>query len=181
MSDVASPGYYHAANTSWKADSGLEPGKHNGNDEAEEHGPQYLSMNQARRILESTTDSVLVVDKEGRITYTNPQAEPLLKRSRFDLIGGKLLDQFPNMTDTIFHRRYRDAVEQNSMQHFEAFCKALDIWLEVKAIPSDVGLWVYLRDITAKKRMQEELDKCLETQNKLLNQVMRAQEVESRH
>jgi two-component system sensor histidine kinase DegS len=84
------------------------------------------------------------------------------------------------MTDTIFHRRYRDAVEQNSMQHFEAFCKALDIWLEVKAIPSDVGLWVYLRDITAKKRRQEELDKCLETQNQLLNQVMRAQEVERR-
>jgi len=137
-------------------------------------------MSQARRLLESTTDSVLVVDKEGRITYTNPQTEPLLKRSRFDLIGGKLWEEFPNMGDSIFHRKYRDALEQNSMQHFEAFCNALDIWLEVKAIPSDVGLWVYLRDITPKKRTEEALDKCLDTQNQMLNLMMSAQEVERR-
>jgi len=137
-------------------------------------------MTQAKRILESTTDSVLVVDKEGRITYTNPQTEPLLKRSRFDLIGGKLWEEFPHMIGSVFHRRYRDAVEQNTMQHFEGFCEVLDKWLEVKAVPSEVGLWVYLRDITWKKQMEESLNKCLDTQNQMLKLMMSAQEVERR-
>lgn len=158
----------------------MDTGNHLKEEGADERGPQYLSMSQARRILESTTDAVLVVDKEGRITYTNQQTEPLLKRSRFDLIGGKLLEEFPVMADGILHRRYRDAIEHNTLQQFEAFCNALDIWLEVKAIPSDVGLWVYLRDITAKKRMEEALDKCLETQNQMLKLMMSAQEVERR-
>ena len=46
-------------------------------------------------ILDSIQDGFLAMDREFRITYTNPAAETLLGKSRSDFIGRNLLDVCP--------------------------------------------------------------------------------------
>src|ERR687890_1771196 len=43
--------------------------------------------------------------------------------------------------------------------HFEEFNPWLDIWVEINAYPSEGGLAIYFRDITERKRREEERDR----------------------
>jgi two-component system, sensor histidine kinase len=51
----------------------------------------------ATAILESTTDAFFALDRDWRFTYVNRQAELVLTRSRYDLIGKVIWDVFPGL------------------------------------------------------------------------------------
>jgi len=53
-----------------------------------------LAINRSQFVLESTTDSVLVLDRDWRIVYRNKRALALLQ-SRNLAIGVSLWDAFP--------------------------------------------------------------------------------------
>src|SRR5690606_23742843 len=51
---------------------------------------------------------------------------------------------------------YHKAIAENAAQHFEACYEKLDIWIEVSVYPLRDGLSVYFKDISARKRSEEE-------------------------
>jgi len=110
-------------------------------------------------ILESITDGFFALDKTWRFTYVNRQAEPLLQRSRGDLLSKSLWDEFPEAVGSVFYQEYHKAATQQVSVEFEAFYPPLDTWFSVHAYPSQDGLSVYFQNVTQRKRAEEELQR----------------------
>ncbi len=109
------------------------------------------------RILESITDAFYSVDHEWRVVYANARARQL-----FEEVGGfedgmTIWDIFPPAIGTEFEAAYRRALETRVPEHFEELYAPLARWYEVHAYPSDDGLSVYFRDVTSRRRVEEEL------------------------
>lgn len=102
----------------------------------------------AVRILESITDAFFALDADWRFTYVNTQAERILARSRGDLLGRSVWDEFPDAVGSPFEREYRHAAAEQGAVSFEAFFPPLDTWFEVRAFPTLDGLSVFFHDIS---------------------------------
>lgn len=102
--------------------------------------------------LESISDAFCAIDREWRFTFVNPEAERLLGKRRPDLIGRALLDAFPELGDTEFRREFQRAMAEGKKLDFEEYFAPRLTWFEVRAYPSDIGLSIYFRDITERRR-----------------------------
>jgi PAS domain S-box-containing protein len=108
-------------------------------------------------ILESITDAFFALDNQWRFTYLNRQAEQLLQRTRKDLLGKNLWDEFPEAVGSVLFEQYRKAISEQVSVEFEAFYPPLNRWFDVHAYPARDGLSVYFQDITGRKRAEEAL------------------------
>ena len=109
-----------------------------------------------RDILENTTDGFIALDLAWRFTYVNPQAEKLLGRSRDELMGGELWEKFPELCGTAFEKNYRSVMAQQMPVEFEASDPAETKWFEVHCYPSGGGVSAFFRDVTERKRAEDE-------------------------
>jgi PAS domain S-box-containing protein len=107
-------------------------------------------------ILENTTDGFVSVDRDWKFTYLNPEAENLLGRTREDLYGEDLWEKFPNLVGSVFETNYRRVMEEQMAIEFEATDAKGRHWWEVHAYPSDNGVSVFFRDVTERKRAEDE-------------------------
>lgn len=106
----------------------------------------------AREILDRITDGFFALNSKWKFTYVNEKATRLLFRSRDDLIGKGIWDEFPEAVDLIFFDQYHKAVREQIFVNFDAYFPPLDSWFNVRAYPSVNGLSVYFQDITAEKK-----------------------------
>jgi PAS domain S-box-containing protein len=131
---------------------------------AEQERLRLLEREQAARhrignILESITDAFYALDHEWRFTYLNQQAEALLCRTREELIGKNIWDEFSEALNVSFYEQYHQAVSEQISVEFEEFYPPLNKWFELHAYPSKDGLSVYFKDITERKQAQAELQR----------------------
>ena len=110
-----------------------------------------------RTILESITDAFFALDAGWRFTYVNAEAARLLRTSREALLGRVVWDAFPEAVDSEFYRQYHRVVETGQAATFSAYYPPLAAWFEVRAYPSEKGISVYFRDITARRAVEEAL------------------------
>lgn len=108
-------------------------------------------------ILESITDAFFLLDRDWRFAYLNAEAERLLRRSRGELLGRCVWDEFPEAVGSTFEEQYRQAVREGRTVEFEEYFPPLDAWFEVRAYPSAEGLSVYFRNINERKRTEQAL------------------------
>jgi PAS domain S-box-containing protein len=111
----------------------------------------------ATDILESISDAFFAVDREWRFTYVNSRAEELWSRSREELLGKNLWDEFPEAEDSEPYRQIRRAMEGGLTTEFEAISPVLGVWVAGRAYPSREGLSIYFQDVTERKRAEEEI------------------------
>ncbi len=134
---------------------------------AERQIKELLERNQARaalqesertmrNVLENTTDGFFALDYEWKFTYLNAVAESLLRRRRESLLGGTLWREFPEIRGTIYEANYRRVMAEQEPLEFEAADPTGQGWVEVHAYPSAGGVSVFFRDITERKRNEEE-------------------------
>src|SRR3984893_8361312 len=107
-------------------------------------------------ILEKTSDGFFAVDRDWKFTFVNPQAERLLERRREDLIGKDGWMEFPQFKRDAFEKNYRRAMSEQVAVEFEASDAKGHVWFELLAHPSGGGVSVFLRDVTDRKRTEEE-------------------------
>lgn len=105
-------------------------------------------------IVDRVTDAFFALDTGFRFTYLNERAETLLKRSREDLIGRVMWDEFPQTVETQFPDGFHRAMDEQVPVSFEIYHTHLETWFEARAYPSQNGLSVYMRDVT-ERRAQE--------------------------
>jgi PAS domain S-box-containing protein len=108
-------------------------------------------------ILENTTDGFFALDHAWRFTYVNPQAERLFGRARKELLGGELWQKFPELRSTPFEENYRQVMANQTPAEFEA-CEpnGTTRWFEVHAYPSGGGVSAFFRDVTERKRAEDD-------------------------
>jgi len=121
------------------------------------------SNREIENILESITDAFYAFDREWRYTYINERALCRIQRAmgeeltREDLLGKNAWELFPEAVGSVFYQKYHEAVREQKPVHFETYSAWSDRWVEMHAYPSEEGLSVYYRDITERKRAEEQL------------------------
>ncbi|MGH9456908.1 MAG: PAS domain S-box protein, partial [Thermoanaerobaculia bacterium] len=110
------------------------------------------------RTLESVADTFYTLDREYRFTYLNAAGEKLLQRPREELLGRNIWELFPDTLGTLFHEQYRRAMEEEVPVAFEFFYEPLDLWVDMRAFPSQEGLTIFARDITEQKRARQTIE-----------------------
>ena len=93
--------------------------------------------------LESITDAFFALDRDWCFTYVNREAERVLRRSRAELLGKNIWEEFHEAVGTTFAREYHRAMTERITTEFEEFYPPLDGWFEVRAYPSPEGLSGY--------------------------------------
>jgi nitrogen fixation/metabolism regulation signal transduction histidine kinase len=104
--------------------------------------------------FESTTDSIVIVDRDWRISYINERAKLQLAEGR-DLSYTDLWQAFLDAIGTEIYTQARAAKSDKRPASFEAFCPRRNIWYQVNAFPSGQGLAIYFRDVTDEKHALE--------------------------
>ena len=154
---------------------GLPRGRH---EEGAGQRPDGAAGERILEVFERITDAFFGLDRAWRFTYLNPQAERLLSRSCYELVGRNVWEEFPEAKGSTFQREYERAARTGEKVSFEAYYPPLETWFEVNAYPSEEGLSVYFRDVTARKRAEEERERMREA---LLQSERRLRAVLSRY
>jgi signal transduction histidine kinase len=122
-------------------------------------------------IFESTTDSVITVDRDWRITYLNGRALAQLADGR-QLVGMGMEEAFPDDPDKEILTQLHKAMVEERTASFEVFCPRHGVWYALNAFPSNQGLAIYFRDISEHKR-------ALEARKLIQEQLHQSQKMES--
>lgn len=120
------------------------------------HERKSLELERAT-ILESIGDAFIAVDNQWVVTYWNKMAEQVLFKKKEEILGRSLWLEYPNAIHSDFYRFCHQAKESGQTVNFEEYYLALMKWLEVTAYPAETGLSVYFKDITYRKKMEDEL------------------------
>ena len=112
--------------------------------------------NLLRAVLESTTDNVVIFDRDWRVSYFNRNAQDAVnygptQESRV------LWEDYPELVFSDLHYELHRAVKQQTPIKFESFLLGLGAWFEVNAYPSNEGVAVFFRDITEARKAREEI------------------------
>jgi len=116
----------------------------------------WQSEDRYRAILESIPDAFYAFDRDWRFTYVNRRAEALLGRSRDELLGNNVWAIYSDAVGSEFFAAYHRAMDEKVAVTFEAFYPPHDRWYDLHAYPSEDGISVYFRDISERKRVEEE-------------------------
>jgi len=87
--------------------------------------------------------------------FVNPKAEELIHRQSKELVGKNIWDAFPNAGED-FHTAYNTAIQTKKTQYLETFAGSINKWLACFFFASASGVSIYYRDITERKKLQEE-------------------------
>jgi PAS domain S-box-containing protein len=107
-----------------------------------------------RAALESTTDSVFVLDRSWRFTYLNRRAEAQIPDGR-ELVGQDFRAAFPDLEQSPFGTAYRAAMASGTPAHVDAVFAPTGRHLEAHAYPGAEGLTVFFRDVTETRRAEQ--------------------------
>jgi len=116
-----------------------------------------VALRRAADAIDSMNDAFAAVDHEWRVVTVNRKQESLFQRSRADMIGRVFWDLFPETVAEVgFFSEVRRAATQRVVVEFEEYYAALGVWFECRACPREGGLDIFLRDVTARHRSDEE-------------------------
>ncbi len=104
-------------------------------------------------------EAFLALDTDWRITYVNDRAAALVRLPVGELIGANVWDVLHEVAEGYPRAMAERAMRTQEAVDFEFRSVLLDRWVEIRAYPSETGLSVYVRDITARKERERELQR----------------------
>jgi len=109
---------------------------------------------QLNQVLDTTTDAIISVDRNWRITYRNEHARAIV--APIDIyVGRDFWDCFPNAVyeGSPYVEHYDKAMHAGVPAQFEAdYSDPLNISVQVTVRPSHDGIVIFFRDITQQRR-----------------------------
>lgn len=109
-------------------------------------------------IKDRMTDAVIEVDADFTVTQLDERAERTFDKEADTVLGQRLWDVFPTLTDTQFEPVIRNAMESRSSTSVEGYLEEIESGLEFAIYPEfDGGLTFYTRDITERKEQEKVL------------------------
>ena len=116
---------------------------------------QRQTAERLEQVLESTSDGVALLDRNWRFTYINAYANQLVAPGR-QLIGTGFWDLFPGDENGVFHRRYREAMDEGRQVEFTEFYAPLKMWAYVRVFPTPDGIAIFFQDVTRQREAERE-------------------------
>jgi diguanylate cyclase (GGDEF)-like protein len=109
-------------------------------------------------VLESTTDSVLVINRDWEILYVNQQARQFLSKVEGFRLGASIWDLYPETSRSNFRKHYERAFSTQEPVVFQDYVSEAGLWVSVHAYPKEDILSVFFRDITEHHKNASELE-----------------------
>jgi diguanylate cyclase (GGDEF)-like protein/PAS domain S-box-containing protein len=116
-------------------------------------------------------EAFATIDREGRFTYANEQAEHLMGQPPGGLLGRKIWNMFQKTVRWRLEEQFRRAFASERIIEVEELDARLSCRLEARGYPFGAGLAVHLRDVTARHKSQEQL-RLLESSIARLNDIV---------
>ncbi|MEO6015223.1 MAG: EAL domain-containing protein [Devosia sp.] len=116
------------------------------------------SRRQIVAVLESTHDSVLVLDRLWNVIYFNRHAAETINQRDKLRIGISVWELFPAAMTSGEGAHYFRAIETGKPEEFDIFVEDRQLWLGIKAYPTEEGLSLFFRDISEQKRARDEIE-----------------------
>lgn len=113
-----------------------------------------LVAEQFHQVLEATTDAIVSLDRNWRITYMNQRAREIVGPSG-EVLGTNHWESFPATVyeGSPYLEHYHRAMHEGRGGEFEAwYPEPLNIWVHIMVRPSREGIVLFFRDITEQKR-----------------------------
>lgn len=112
-------------------------------------------------LLERISDAFFALDRDWRFTFLNRAAREVVESTTGgdpgEVVGRGFMEVLPHLRGTGIERELRRALDGQLAVHAEECLPARGTWLEIHAYPSDNGLSVFVRDVTARKRAEANL------------------------
>jgi PAS domain S-box-containing protein len=126
---------------------------------------------QRRDLLERISDGFLGLDDAWRIAHANAAAEQFIGRDRSSLVGEGVREVLPPELQSSLLAAHEKAVRGDEPAGIEHYDEALGRWLEVRVHPTATGVSVFLRDVTRRKTLEQELRAAEATYRSLVEHV----------
>ena len=121
--------------------------------------------------LASITEAFVTLDRQCCFTYLNQESERLLQRTTGELLDKEVWQDFGEGVGQRLRQQLRKSLASNRRVELEDYYPTLGKWLEVRAYPFAEGLAVYFRDVTERRKSQEQ-QRLLETSISRLNDIV---------
>jgi PAS domain S-box-containing protein len=108
-------------------------------------------------LLDRVNDAIIVLDRDWKLTYLNLAAARELRIAAGELPEPNLWEIAPPFSGTVWKEKFRQALEHQRHESFEALSPLSGRCFEVRVFPFAAGLVVYAQDVTDRKRIEEEL------------------------
>ena len=123
-------------------------------------------------IFERITDGFVALDSNWCYTYVNDRVCNIFGDSPESFIGKNIWTDFPDSQNKeFFYDSYIKAMETQQYRFYELYYPPFKMWIENYIYPSPSGLSVYLRDVTHKKKIEEQIQKAKEFSDKIVDSL----------
>lgn len=132
-------------------------------------------------ILNGVGDGFYAVDCDWRLILFNREAERHFRRPGEDVLGHKLWDLFPSARDTALGRLFTKTMDSRETVHSETESVIFGgRWLSYRLFPLGDGMGVVFRDMTDRKRAEEQRDLLIkELEHRVKNTLTTVQSIAS--
>jgi two-component system, LuxR family, sensor kinase FixL len=104
------------------------------------------------RILDRAPNAFMALDRTWRCAYINEAGARLFGRTPSDLTDRVIWEAWPEAVGGAFWNAYHRAMNEGELVEAEECFPALNVWLEVRAYPIDVGIAVHFTDVTFRRQ-----------------------------
>jgi PAS domain S-box-containing protein len=108
-------------------------------------------------MLDVIGDAFTVVDRDWRVLYVNEPGARMGGRTRQELMGRNLWQEFPDAVGTPLYAHQQRAMVERTAVSFEEFYPALGKWFATRAYPTRDGLAMHTQDVTARREAEAQL------------------------
>jgi PAS domain S-box-containing protein len=116
-----------------------------------------LKTAELNSFFERITDAFVAFDNNWCYTYMNMKAGEIFNCDPANVIGKHIFTEFTDGIGQIFYKAYCRAMDEQRYIHVEEYYPPYGCWFENYIYPSADGLSVFFRDITERKKSEEEI------------------------
>lgn len=107
--------------------------------------------------FENIPDTFFSLDDQWRVTYANQKACDLVGRTRQELLGKVLWEEYPELCGTVVDSAYHKARETGVVQNVEMRGPEAGTWYSILAVPMAGGIHVYGKNVTQRREAEKKL------------------------
>ncbi len=137
---------------------------------AKKNGISYEGKFQ--EIISRISDPVIATDVDWHYTYINKRAEEVLGLSAKDLIGENMWNLFPEINSLQLKESCEKAMATQEYVYYEQYSQLHKMWFGNHIYPSLEGVTITFRDITKRKKKEEDYNKMAQRNALILDTML---------